>query len=71
MDKIMKKAPAIRAFMMAINLRKLPTGLVRHSDREPVCQSCLPGFVEAAWDDLQYELQGKLLGQFPGGAVLQ
>ena len=25
---------------------------------QPVCQSCLPGFAEAAWDDLQYEPQG-------------
>ena len=33
MDRQMKKALVIRALMMAINLRKPPSGLIHHSDR--------------------------------------
>lgn len=33
MDRRMKKVLVIRALMMAINLRKPPSGLVHHSDR--------------------------------------
>jgi len=31
-DRRMKKAPVMRALMMAINLRKPPPGLIYHSD---------------------------------------
>jgi hypothetical protein len=50
-----EESPGDPALMMAISLRKPPSGLIHHSDRGvSVRQPCLSGPAETAWHDLQY-----------------
>ena len=72
MDRRMKKALVIRALMMAVNLRKPPPGLISHSDRgSQYASHDYQKLLKQHGMHLQHEPQRQLLGQCPGGALLQ